>query len=128
MTDTENRKLMGYVALACGVFIASAAFLSHTVSGNQRWLMLIAASVFALVGLQLVTAATGRLSALMAGLACLGFSSLGLFATFTHDKLSGGIPFIPEAWNQTLGHALFGFGALITGVMAIYFFVRAMRR
>src|ERR1043166_1336533 len=128
MTDSGNRRLMGCVCLACAVFISCAALLDHKVTGNQRRLMLIASSIFGLAGLPLLTAATGRFSAMLAGLACLGFSFLALFAAFTHDKLSGGLPFIPEGWNRMLGYALFGFGALITGAMAIYFFVRAMRR
>jgi len=128
LTDSENRKLMGYIALACAVFIACAAFLDHKVSGNQRWVMLIASSVFGLAVLQLVTAATGRSSHLLAGFACVGFSALGLFAAFTRDKLRGGIPFIPAPWNQSFGHALFGFGALVSGATAAYFFRRAMRR
>jgi hypothetical protein len=128
MTDAGNQKLMGFVALACAVVIACAAFLDRKVIGLQRWEMLMAASVFGLVGWQLVFAVTGRLSHMLAGFACVGFSALGLFAVFTRDKLGGGIPFLPESWNQAFGRGLFGFGALVTGALAFYFFRRALRR
>jgi hypothetical protein len=128
VTDAAHSKRMGYVALACAAFVAGAALASHTVTGSRRLAVLIAAAVFALAGLQLVTSATGRRSQLLGGLACAGLAALGLFAAFTPDTVSGGLPFIPESWNQAAGHALFGFGALLTGAMAVYFFRRAATR
>ncbi len=44
------------------------------------------------------------------------------------DKISGGIPFLPQSINAMLGKILFGFGALVTAFMVILAFRDGLRR
>jgi hypothetical protein len=127
MTTLQQRHLMGLCFVGMAALLAFHANTLHGRSANQDWLPMVVAAIFALAGLQLVTAIKGRLSALMGGLVCGGLSSLGFYVTFSHEQLEGGVPFFPTAWNQAIGHTMFGFGALITAAMAIYFLVRAIK-
>jgi len=127
MADLQQRHLMGLLVVGLSALVTFFACSEHKMSTNQKWLLIVVAFIFALAGLQLITAAKGRFSALMAGLVCGGFSGLGFFVAFSRETLQGGIPFIPATWNQNIGHMLFGFGALITAAMAFYFFVRAIK-
>jgi len=90
--------------------------------------MAAVSAAFFLAGLQIVTAARGRLSALMAGTVCALFSALGWYVALSGEALGGGLPFFPGSWNQLVGHVLFGFGAVVTGGMAVYFFKEAVKR
>jgi hypothetical protein len=127
VTESRQRRWIGWLLVGLAGLIVYFAFTDPKVYTQQRWLMILAAGIFSLVGLQLITAAKGRLSALMGGLVCAGLSSLGFVAAFSHKPLQGGIPFIPAAWNQMLGHGLFGSGAVLTAAMALFFFVRAIK-
>ena len=128
MTEEPRNRLTGFVALAVAVFILLTALIDRTIPGDRRWLMAVVAAAFALAGLQLVTQARGRLSALMAGTVCALFSALGLYVAVSGDPLGGGLPFIPVSWNQVIGHALFGFGAVLTGGMAAYYLRKGLKR
>lgn len=128
MTEEPKNRLTGFVVLAVAVFILLTALIDRSIQGNRRWLMAAVAAVFSLAGLQLVTQARGRLSALMAGTVCALFSALGLYVAVSGEPLGGGLPFIPGSWNQVVGHALFGFGAVVTGGMSAYYFKEALKR
>ena len=126
MTDSNKRKSLGCAALACAAMNLYVTFADPKLSGD-RWPRSLVAVLFCLVGLPLVTAATRRISSLMPGFACVCFSCLGWYVAFSHGGLEGGIPFLPATWNQTIGHALFAFGAVVTGSAAVYFFIRTMK-
>ena len=61
----------------------------------------------------------GRFSTLAAGMICAGLSAVGFYIGITGQHLEGGIPFIPDAWNQTVGRAFIGSGACLTALMAV---------
>jgi len=124
--DNQQRRNMGMVAIGAAGVIAYLA--CHDPKAlQQRQLMIVGAVIFALGGVQLVTNAQGRWSALMGGVVCAGMSALGFYVAFFGGQLRGGIPFIPDAWNQTFGKVLFGFGACLTAAMALWFFYRVIK-
>ena len=119
---------MGLFLVSWAGLLVFLAYTEHERFANQAWLLMVGAVTIALAGLQLITAVKGRLSALMGGLVCAGLSCLGFCAAFTHEQLRGSlIPFLPAAWDQAIGHVMFGFGALIPAAMALYLFVRAIK-
>lgn len=66
--------------------------------------------------------AYSRISSLFGGLICLLLSCTAFYFLFSDKELQGGIPFIPESINSTIGMMLIGSGALLTGFLAIYAF------
>lgn len=68
-----------------------------------------------------------RFSTLVAGIICAGLSALGFYIAITGKRLGGGIPFIPDAWNQIVGRVFIGFGACITALMAVFALRQALR-
>lgn len=60
----------------------------------------------------------------LGGVICLSLSIIGFWIVFYGDaeNIQGGIPFIAEATNQVIGRIVFGFGALITGLLAVVAF------
>lgn len=125
--DQKRRRNMGVVAVCAAGFIAFRAFSDSKVTLHQTQLMFLVSVMFGLAGLQLITNAKGRLSALMGAVVCAGFSSLGFYVVFWGGPLDGGIPFIPASWNQAFGKILFGFGGCITGAMSLWFLFRAIK-
>jgi hypothetical protein len=90
--------------------------------------MVVCGVAFSLAGLQVLTGAKGRSSSLIAGTIFALLSVLGLYAAFSDQRIGGGIPFIPDAWNQAFGHGLFGLGAVFTAAAAVYCYIKAARR
>ncbi len=127
MTDLQQRRLMGWVLVGAAAVVAFRAHTERDTATPWRWMLIVVAVIFALVGVQLVTAAKGRLSALIGGLVGAGMSTLAFCGALGHETLRGGIPFIPAAWNQAGGRLLFGFGGFATAVMAFYLVVRAIK-
>jgi len=68
-----------------------------------------------------------RFSALIGILFFAGFSTASLFVAFSHVKLDGGIPFIPEILNQVLGKILFGIVGVLTAGGAFFFFWQVIK-
>ncbi len=91
------------------------------------WPAYVAAAIFLLAGMGHLMNLKGRASALLGGLICAGMVGLGFFAAFGTGTLEGGLPLIPATWNQTIGRAAFGFGAIITAAFALWGFHRALK-
>ena len=124
-SEARRRQLFGIALLAASVFVAIRFFI-ESLPFSTRLLLLVVTAIFGLAGVQLVTGVKGRASAFMGGLVCLGLSVLGFVAAFS-GRVSGGIPFIPDAWNQTGGKLAFGLGACITAAMSFYFLRQALK-
>ena len=117
VSEARRRPVIGVLFLAVGVFI----FFIKRTQFRSEWIQPVVGGMFALAGVQLIIAIKGRISALMGTLICAGFSALGFYAAFGHGSIDGGIPFIPDAWNQKIAKILFGGAACLTALMAIYF-------
>ena len=127
ITKNLRNHSSGFVCLGLGIFIVAAAWIDPSIPVNRMWMMHAAGASFLLAGVQLLTGATGRLSALMAGSVCSLFSLIGFLTAFGHGPVKGGIPFIPQSWNQTIGHGIFGVGAICTAAAAVWFFWKAIK-
>ncbi|WP_374011629.1 hypothetical protein [Pseudoxanthomonas koreensis] len=66
-------------------------------------------------------------AAVVAGLACCGLAATAIFIVVSGGRLTGGLPLLPDAWNQAFGRALFAVGALCTAGMGVYAFHDAWR-
>src|SRR5580700_7168842 len=80
-SEARRRKAAGILSLAVGIFIA-VGFSFQRTGFSTAWTVLVAAGIFALAGVQLVTGVKGRVSSLMGGLVCIGFSALGFYVAF----------------------------------------------
>ena len=129
MTDLKQRRLMGYLLIAASIGGALRVCTAHGLPTDKRWAVAVGAFMFLLAGLQLITAARGRVSAMMAGLVWGAASALGVYVAFGHETLSskGDTWFLPASWNQAVGHAMFGIGAVMTAGMSVYFFIQAIK-
>ncbi|TVR14765.1 MAG: hypothetical protein EA391_12085 [Balneolaceae bacterium] len=55
-----------------------------------------------------------KTSSILGALLCFGLSILGLYVALFGNKLSGGVPFLPDEVNTLMGRITFGSGALFT--------------
>ncbi len=127
MEVKRRNRLAGYFCLALAAVIIVSAWMDPSVQPQRVWLMVAAAAVFFVAGIQLMTGVKGRFSGVLAAISCTILSAVGFSVAFTSEPVEVGLPLIPAAWNQDVGHVLFGIGALITAATAIYFFVTAFR-
>lgn len=57
-------------------------------------------------------AGRNRIGAFIALVFCVSSGVLSLWIALTGQPVSGGLPFLPHAWNQALGRVVFGIGGL----------------
>ncbi len=87
-----------------------------------------AGAVFVIGGL-LALSRDHRVSDALATLILLAFAGIAGWITFfaPEGTLQGGVPFVSDAVNETLGRLLFGFGTLLCIGMAAWAFRRLFR-
>jgi len=61
-------------------------------------------------------------------IAAIFAGAIWFFAWRQKTGASGGIPFLPEAWNQVMARLLLALGGLILALAAVAFFRMAMRK
>jgi hypothetical protein len=123
----RNRdRLWGVMMVAVGLGLGIAV-LACSKKDLPSWPAFVAAVIFCLAGLAAAADVKGSLSFTLGGLICAGLASLGFFAAFGRGELEGGIPLLPESWNQGLGRIAFGFGACLTAAFAVWWFYRAIK-
>ena len=110
------------------VYVAIVCMAGRQVPLADRLQLLIVAIAFALVGMGSIRGLKNKAATRVGGLICLGLSALGFFTAFGSGSLSGGIPLIPEAWNQILGRTMFGIGGCISATMGFYFLRQSHNR
>lgn len=125
----QRTLIIGGAMLGVGLYVISRYFL---ISSSHRFEILAAGLLFTVAGFHCMAATRlykedGRLSALMGGLMLSGFAYLGLFAAFADGRVRGGIPFIPDSWNQHFGKFLFGVGGFGMAVWSLFAFYRAIK-
>lgn len=116
-----------FIAVGLGMDVAVLARPQWVPRGLPAWPALGAGMVFFLVGLAVLTEVKGRLGSAVGGVICAGMASLGFFAAFGPGELEGGVPFLPESWNQGLGRIAFGGGACVTAAYCLWLFYRAVK-
>jgi hypothetical protein len=57
--------------------------------------------------------------AAVAAVFCLVSGTFALYIALAGLRVTGGVPFLPDAWNQALGRGVFGLGGVITLAIAV---------
>jgi hypothetical protein len=71
----------------------------------------------------------GALSWIVGAIVAFGFAVFAFLVAWRwKEGWSGGIPFIPHAWNQIIARLLFALGGLFATVMAVVFLRKAIRK
>ena len=85
-----------------------------------RWVLGLCGLVFLLGGFMMLAGAKSRFNALGAAILCGSFGLIGVWATFftPDDAITGGVPFLSQSTNATIGRWLFGAGFLISFAIA----------
>jgi hypothetical protein len=110
---------MAAIALAVGLGCAAATWFGHGPL-SQRWPAAVIAAMFFLAGLNILLGNKGRIPTLFGSLIVAGLSSMAFLAAFGPGPISGGIPFIPTAWNRLIGKSLFALGGCICAAFALW--------
>lgn len=64
------------------------------------------------------TSGQNRIGAFIALVFCVSCGVLALWIAITGQPVSGGLPFLPRAWNQVLGRVVFGVSGLVCFALA----------
>lgn len=94
---------------------------------NPLWPVVVAGLLFLLTGWAIVVEPKGRLASALGGVICAGLACLGFYAALAPGEIGGGIPLLPEAWNQVMGRMAFGGGACLTTAFSLWLFYRAWK-
>ena len=114
-----------FVMVASTVFWSTFAAAAHA----PQWVLFLCGLVFFIASVMIVVGQEAPVNNLLAALVLFAMSAIGLWAALFGDaeKISGGLPFLPHAVNVMIARWLFGFGAIITGLLGLYA-VRLYRR
>jgi uncharacterized membrane protein YiaA len=138
MATSQNYRLRGMIfgLLFCGFPVLALWLAQHEVSPREvplQWEGVLA--LFFVWGVWIFVAGLfniGPDSALsyFAGsiIAALFAVVTWLFAWRQKSGGNGGIPFLPDAWNQIIGRLMLALGGLILAIAALAFFRTAMRK
>ena len=86
------------------------------------WVIFLCGVVFLLGGAMLLVDRNSKFNALCASLLLLVMGVIGAWVALLGPAagFSGGIPFLPQAYNVTLARWVFGLGALVSFMMLVY--------
>jgi len=118
-------RIWGLLFMAVGVSVAVEVLARP--QALPPWLGFVAGGIFFLGGLGTVPGVKGRLASTLGGMVCAGMASLGFFAAFGPGEVEGGVPFLPESWNQGLGRIACGGGACFAAAYCLWLFYRAVK-
>ena len=127
MTNTQQRRFWGIFCICLSGLLIYVAYTEKVHPADHQWILYLPGGLFSLAGLHLLLNAKERLSALISAIIAAGLSVLGFYVAFGDKKVLGGIPFVPESWNQLFGKILFGGGAALTAAFALLLFSRAFK-
>jgi len=92
------------------------------------WLLILC-GVWAILSSLFRLDADGALSWIVGAIMAFGFAAFAFLVAWTvTEGWSGGIPFIPAAWNQVVARSLFAFGGLLALVSVVVFLRKALKR
>ncbi len=121
----------GLFSLVCGSGLLFAGIAMPS-KKNPMFPCVVLGGMFALCGIWMLASAASNFSAAskkagtwFAATVAAGFSTMAFWvAIFDSKGIRGGIPFLPNAWNQSLGQIAFFCGGLFCLVLTAVF-VRA---
>ena len=127
----RSRLTWGVVCIAIGCYpVAIALGLVSIGEAEQMaplWVVAAAGIAFVIAGFMILLAHHSRANDLLAGVLCLLFAVMGAWVALfsTSEGFSGGLLFLSNEQNVTLGRWVFGIGALVSLAIAAYAFRRA---
>ena len=103
---------------------------SDTDATSPPWILSIVALVLFVLGCMVLFGHNKRVNDVLAGIVCLGFAAVGAWVSLVAppEGISGGIPFLSRETNTALGRGVFGLGAIMSLMVAVYAFRRGLRR
>lgn len=86
------------------------------------WVLGLCGLVFVIAGFMLLLGQRSRFNDLLAALICSCFGAVGLWVSLegASENFSGGIPFVPSFTNVIIARWMFGSGAVICFLIALY--------
>lgn len=60
-----------------------------------------------------------RVGALVSAVFCMLAGPFALYIAISGERIAGGLPMIPDAWNQLLGRLMFAAGGVVTLCIAV---------
>ncbi len=131
-TTPQKNYLLGGIVLC--VFPAMIFFLIHlqNIEVPLHWLILLAllfvSGVWAVILSLFKLDEKGELSCIVGAVMAIGFAMFAFLVAWREKKgWSGGISFLPPAWNQVLPRLLFALGGLLATIMAASLLRKAIR-
>lgn len=127
------RFVTGVACVALGLYPLSIALGLLPVDTADvmapMWVVASSGIVFLIAGCMIFLANHSWANDLLAGSLCLLFGAIGAWVSlFGSSKgFSGGLGFLSEEANTSLGRWVFGLGALISFAISVYAFRRAYR-
>ncbi len=127
----ESRLAWGLICIAIGCYpISMATGLIPVEPAEQMappWVVAGAGIAFVIAGFMILLANHTRANDLLAGVLCLLFAIMGAWVALfsSSEGFSGGLFFLPDEQNVTLGRWVFGLGALLSFAICLYAFRRA---
>lgn len=120
----RGNTVLACLCLAIGAAIMLVAAGIITVADDNihapLWVLGLCGLVFLLGGFMIIAGAKSRFNALGAALLCGSFGLVGAWVTFfsPDNSITGGVPFLSQSTNATIGRWVFGAGALISFAIA----------
>ncbi|MEO0574000.1 MAG: hypothetical protein AAF004_00965 [Pseudomonadota bacterium] len=130
--DQHAHPIVGVVCIVLGCFpLAIATGLMQAQPGTIHaplWVVGLV-GVIAIVAGVMVMLPTGRVLDAVACLLCAGFAAVGFWLSLKApaDGFSGGLPFISSGANVMVARVIFGSGAVMSLIMAVYAAKRALK-
>ena len=110
------------LAIGAAIMLVAAGIINVAADSIHAplWVLGLCGLVFLLGGLMIFAGAKSRFNALGAALMCGSFGLVGAWVTFfsPDNSITGGLPFLSQATNATIGRWMFGTGALISFAIA----------
>ena len=132
-SPSRTRFVIGVVCLALGLYLLSIAFGLLPVEKADvmapMWVVASSGIVFLIAGCMIFLASHSWANDLLAGFLCLLFGFIGAWVSLfsSSEGFSGGLWFLSDGANASLGRWVFGLGALISFAISAYAFRRAYR-
>jgi len=88
------------------------------------WVVAVGGTIFILAGFMILLGQRSRFTNLLASLLCACFGCVGAWISLfaPPQDFSGGIPFMPDAFNLILARWIFGLGAAMSFAISIFAF------
>lgn len=134
LSGERGRRLLGVVAVLAGCAICATGLGLIPVDESSlhapRAVLFLAGLIFVVAGAMELAGPDSRHNDLLASVLLLSMAAVGGWVALlgSAEGFSGGVPLLPLAANVLLARTLFGLGALLSGLLAVWAFRRWLAR